>query len=105
MILDTLYYTGGANTTYDAFAMGTPVVTLPTSFHRGRYTRAAYEQIGVMDCIAQSQEDYIKKALAMGTDIEYRKDISGKIKEACGEVFEDRLAVAELESFLEYVSD
>ena len=37
VILDTLYYTGGANTTYDAFAAGTPVVTLPGKFHRGRY--------------------------------------------------------------------
>ncbi len=101
VILDTLHYTGGANTTYDAFAAGTPIVTLPTEFHRGRYTTAAYRQIGVMDCVADTPEQYIEKALALGTDPAYRAEISAKITKACPILFEDMTAVNELADFFE----
>ena len=45
VVLDTPYFSG-ANTAYDAFAAGVPVVTLPTPFPRGRYTAALYQTWG-----------------------------------------------------------
>jgi protein O-GlcNAc transferase len=99
VILDTLYYTGGANTTYDAFACSTPVVTLPTQFHRGRYTSAAYKQIGLTDCIAQNREDYINIAVKLGTDAQYRQSVKDKIDAGCPVLFEDIKAVEELADF------
>jgi protein O-GlcNAc transferase len=101
VILDTLYYTGGANTTYDAFACGTPVVTLPTQFHRGRYTTAAYKQIDILDCIAENEEDYINIAVKLGTDPEYRKVIKDRITANCPVLFEDKAAVDELAEFFQ----
>ncbi len=68
VILDTFYYTGGANTNYDAFAAGTPVVTWPSDMHRGRYTCAAYQQMGYMDLVAESRDDYVNKAIALASD-------------------------------------
>lgn len=99
--LDTLHYTGGANTTYDALAVGTPIVTLPTQFHRGRYTTAAYQQMGMTDCVADSPAQYVELALALGTDPAYRAKISHHLSQACPVLFEDQQAVTELADFFE----
>jgi predicted O-linked N-acetylglucosamine transferase (SPINDLY family) len=101
VILDTLPYSGGANTTYDAFAAGTPIVTLPGRFHRGRYTAAAYRQIGLTECIAASPDDYIDLALRLGRDPAYRARVSADIRQACPALFEDKAAVRELANFFE----
>ena len=101
VVLDTLHYGGGANTTYDAFAASTPVVTLPTRFHRGRYAFAAYRQMGVSDCIADSAEDYANIAVRLGTDPACQAEVSGRITEACPVLFEDANAVTELAAFFE----
>jgi predicted O-linked N-acetylglucosamine transferase (SPINDLY family) len=100
VVLDTLYYTGGANTTLDAFACGTPVITLPTRFHRGRFTAAAYEQIGLNSCVALDTEDYIAKAIQLGTDPASRRQISQELVEASAELFEDPRPAKELEDCL-----
>lgn len=100
VILDTLYYCGGANTTYDAFACGTPVVTLPTAFHRGRYTAAAYAQIGLSECIAKDRDDYVRRAVALGMDPALRRELSAELLSRSVELFEDPRAVAELEACL-----
>jgi protein O-GlcNAc transferase len=101
VVLDTLYYGGGANTTYDAFAAGTPVVTLPTQFHRGRYTYAAYRQMGCLDGVADSAEAYVGLALRLGTDPASRAEVSANISAACPSLFEDRAPVTELADFFE----
>ncbi len=100
VILDTLYYTGGANTNYDAFACGTPVITLPTRFHRGRFTAAAYAQMGVSGCVASDHADYVSKALQMGTDPASRQQKSQQILEVAVDLFEDLRPVKELEDCL-----
>jgi protein O-GlcNAc transferase len=101
VILDTLYYTGGANTAFDAFATGTPYVTLPSEFHRGRFGLAAYRQIGVEDAIATDVSDYIEKAVKIANDATYRNDLSQRIRDNAHKVFEDLEAVKELEDFFE----
>lgn len=58
VMLDTPHFSGG-NTNYEAFAFGTPVVTLPGAFMRGRVTQALYNKMGVTDCIAETADDYI----------------------------------------------
>jgi protein O-GlcNAc transferase len=99
VILDTLYYTGGANTAFDAFATGTPYVTLPSEYHRGRFGLAAYRQIGVEEAIATDVSDYIEKAVKIANDANYRNDLSQRIKANADKVFEDIEAVRELEDF------
>ncbi|HEV7822752.1 MAG TPA: tetratricopeptide repeat protein, partial [Burkholderiales bacterium] len=57
VVLDTFHF-GGGNTTYEALAMGTPVVTLPAAYLRGRFTLGCYRQMKVPDCIAGSPETF-----------------------------------------------
>ncbi|MEM9888354.1 MAG: tetratricopeptide repeat protein [Bacteroidota bacterium] len=99
VILDTLYYTGGANTAYDAIAAGTPYVTLPSELHRSRFGAAAYQQIGVTDAIAENETDYVEKAVKIANDKAYRTELSQRILDHAHKVFEDREAVRELEAF------
>lgn len=103
VVLDTLYYGGGANTCYDAFAAGTPIVTMPGSFHRGRYAFAAYQQMGIPDCIASDINDYIEKAVQMAASPGFRQKISRKILAAHPAIFEDKQAVIELSAWFEKV--
>lgn len=97
VILDTLYYTGGANTNYDAFACGTPVVTMPTKHHRGKYTAGVYQKLGIDDCIATSIDDYAEIAVKIASDKNYRAELSQKILNKSEMLFEDMKAVRELE--------
>lgn len=102
--LDTTHYGGGANTTYDALAVGTPIVTLPGRFHRGRWAYAACRRIGVTDGIAATADGCVAIALRLGTDPEYRRDVGERIMEASPVLFEDMGAVDELAGFLEGVA-
>ncbi|MGQ0622419.1 MAG: O-linked N-acetylglucosamine transferase, SPINDLY family protein [Panacagrimonas sp.] len=103
VILDTTRYGGGANTIYDAFAAGTPVVTLPTRFHRGRYALAAYRQIGLEAGVADSPDDYVRKAVSFATEPERRAGFSHELELRLPELLQDVRAVEELAQFFERV--
>jgi protein O-GlcNAc transferase len=102
VMLDTFHY-AGANTTYDAFTVETPVVTLPTEYHRGRYSYAAYMEMGVLDCIAADEQDFVEKALKLATDKQYNRQIGKKIAESCSVLFENTGVAREYERFFAQV--
>jgi uncharacterized protein (TIGR03032 family) len=97
--LDTLYF-GGANTAYDAVAAGVPMVTLPTELPRGRYAAALLRLVGAEECIASTREEYVERAVALGTDRALRAAVGEQIRTHASLVFESTGAVAQLESFL-----
>jgi uncharacterized protein (TIGR03032 family) len=96
--LDPLYF-GSANTAYDTLAAGVPIVTLPWSLPRGRYAAALCERIGVEECIASTIDDYVERAVALGTDAGRRASLSSRIRARAAELFDDPAAVTQLESF------
>ena len=59
---------GGGNTTLEAFAVGTPVVTCPPAFARGRLAAAFCERLGWRDGIASDTADYVSRAVRLATD-------------------------------------
>ncbi len=99
--LDTVHYTGGANSIYDALSVGTPVVTLPGKLHRGRYTLAVFRTIGMSSCVAQSADDYIEIALRLADDGDHRRAVANEIAATRGALFDNIAAVRELEDVLE----
>ncbi len=96
VLLDPLYF-GGVNSTYDGFSLAKPIVTLPSSFQRGRYTLACYRKMGLLDCVARDADDYIEIAVRLGTDAEYREQMTAAIGRANAVLFEDLAAVREHE--------
>lgn len=98
VLLDTIHF-GGGNTSYEALAFGTPIVTLPAPFLRGRITHACYRQMGVLDCLAEGPEDYARIALRLGTDRAWRDSVRSRILDRKHLLYEDGAAVRELERF------
>jgi predicted O-linked N-acetylglucosamine transferase (SPINDLY family) len=99
VLLDTTGF-GGGNTSYEAFAFGTPIVTRAGRFLRDRITYACYRQMGVLDCIAESDADYVRIALRLGQDREWRDEVRARILARKHLLYEDAGAVRELEQFL-----
>src|SRR4029077_17086579 len=95
---------GGANSIYDALAVGTPVVTLPTGLHRGRYTLAAYRTMGMTACIASTAAEYVELAVGLAGDPDLRRTVSGEIAEKRGSLFDNLAAVRELEELFEQLA-
>jgi predicted O-linked N-acetylglucosamine transferase (SPINDLY family) len=98
VLLDPIHF-GGGKTSYEGLAMGVPIVTLPSAFLRGRITYALYRQMGVLDCVARTADEYVALALRLGTDPGYRTAVATKIREASGLLFENPPGVRELEEF------
>jgi protein O-GlcNAc transferase len=98
VVLDTLHF-NGMNTSIDAFSMGTPVVTLPGTLQRGRFTRAMYRTMGIDDGVAANSDEYVELAVDIATNSDRRRALKNQIVERSHLLFEDRRAVAEFERF------
>lgn len=96
VMLDTIHF-GGFTTTIDAIAVGTPVITWPGEYMRGRHTMSFYRKMGVHECIAADLDDYALKAVAIATDPKYRASVSKKILDASAGVWEEERVIREFE--------
>ena len=74
------YPFGGCNTSFSAFSMGIPIVTMPADFINGRFTYGLYKKMNIMDLVAYNMEDYVKLANKCAMDKTWRNNISNKIK-------------------------
>ena len=99
VILDPYPFCGG-NTSYEAFAVGTPVVTHPGRFLRGRLTYGMYRQMGLGSMIAASAAEYAQKAVELGCDAAKNQQVRRELREAAGALFENRDEVRDLERAL-----
>jgi predicted O-linked N-acetylglucosamine transferase (SPINDLY family) len=99
VMLDPLHYSGG-NTTLEAFAVGTPVVTWPGTFMRGRHTYGFYRLMGLDDCVARDPAEYVAIAVRLGTDAVWRAEVSARILAANAVLYENTETVRAVEDFL-----
>ncbi len=95
VMIDTLHF-GGGSTTYEALSLGTPIVTLPTQFLRGRMAYGLYQKIGVTDAIADTADAYVEKAVAIATQPDYRQELSERIKANHDVLYSEQAAVDEM---------
>lgn len=95
VVLDTLRWSGG-NTSFDAFAAGTPVVTLPGRFMRGRQTAAMLRMMDLDALVAKTPDDYLRLVL----DTARERDRNAALRQAIacnrGALFERPEPVAAL---------
>lgn len=102
-VLDSLYF-GGANTTYDAFAVHRPVVTLPGTHARGRYTAGCYAAMGIDGCVAWDPDSYVEIAVRLANDRDLQRSMSRQIEENSRSLFGDPGLVEEYQAFFETVA-
>lgn len=99
VMLDPTPFCGG-NSTLEALAVGTPVVTIAGAFLRGRLSYAIYRQMGVSSCIASDLQDYVTIATRLGMDPVERATVAAEIEATRDAVFEDHRIVADLETWM-----
>jgi predicted O-linked N-acetylglucosamine transferase (SPINDLY family) len=110
VILDPIHF-GGGNSSYEALAVGTPVVTLPGPYLRSRITRALYAKMGLFTSshhtfrspmpllVVDSKDAYVDAAVTIarsGSGLEVRKWIEAN----SDKLFEDDAEVQEFAQFL-----
>jgi predicted O-linked N-acetylglucosamine transferase (SPINDLY family) len=99
VLLDPITF-GGGNTSYEALAMGTPLVTLPGEQMRTRITSALYTKAGYTDLVASSADEYVELAVSLGLDGDCRAAAAQRIDAACDVLYADDREVRDLEDFL-----
>ena len=99
IMLDPLHF-GGGNTTYEALALGKPVVTWPSPFLRGRLSYAMYRQMGFTDLVVNDFESYAALAIRLAQDNDFRRHASDTILAQSEILYRDDEAVQGFEKFL-----
>ncbi len=99
-VLDSPHF-GSGNSSYEAFALGAPIVTWPGAFMRGRVTAGGYRQMGVQGLEARDGDHYVELAFRLANDRPFREEMSAHILERSGLLFEDAQFIEELRRFFE----
>ena len=104
VLLDPLHY-GGGLTSFDGLSLNKPIVTLPGSFVRGRYTFGFYRTMGVTECVAGSVDDYVERAVRLGVDRDWRMHVVDRIRESSGAIFESGESIREYDRIFRRLVD
>jgi len=101
--LDTIGFSG-FNTGLQAIECGLPIVTREGRFLRGRLASGILRRMGLETWIAQSDNAYVELAVRLAEDIELQQTFRRNIEESRNLLYEDRLPIRALESFLATVA-
>jgi predicted O-linked N-acetylglucosamine transferase (SPINDLY family) len=99
VFLDSIGWSG-CNSTLEAMAHDLPIVTLPGDLMRGRHSYAILTMAGIHEMIAQDIDQYVSLAVRLGTDSNWRRQISEKISRLKSKVYCDTDCIRGLEDFL-----
>ena len=77
---------------------------MPTPHLRGRFTAAMYRAMGMDDCVAADQEQYVRLAVKWAKDPAACAAVRERIQAAGGALFEDEQGVEDLARFLQGVA-
>lgn len=102
VVLDTFHFSG-LNTALMTLAMGTPMVTFPSPYLRGRFCYGLYRRIGILECVARSPQDYVRIACQLGKDAGCRGEIQEKILARHDVLYHNNECLAEMIQFFRNV--
>ncbi|WP_158047158.1 tetratricopeptide repeat protein [Skermanella pratensis] len=97
VMLDPFHYSGG-NTSLEAFALGTPIVTWPGAFMRGRHTYGFYRLMGLDDCVARDHAHYVELALDLAREPDRRAHVIRRVLDRVPVLFDDTESVRAIEN-------
>lgn len=104
VILDPIHFGSGV-TLYEAAHSGTPIVTWPGHFARGRYVAGAYDQMQIADApVARDLAHYAELAVGLAHDAAQRDTLKARILGGLAALYEDLGAVSALEDWLTAVT-
>ncbi len=68
---------------------------------RGRHSLAVLKMMGIEETVANSIEDYIRIAVRLGKDLDWRRQVSQLMRENASRAYRDLESIRGLEKFLE----
>lgn len=86
-VLDTFYFASG-NVTYQSFALGVPLLTLPGRLMRSRTTAGIYEWLEISDCTAHNEAHFVELCVKMATDPDFKQGIQAQLNRAAPRLFD-----------------
>ena len=98
VVIDPFHF-GIGSTAIATCSVGTPFVTKPGEFMRGRVGLFYCRIMDLMECVALGTEDYAQKAVAIATDHSLRDSLKAKILKNNRALFENRQAITDLTDF------
>lgn len=99
VVLDPFHF-GIGSTVIATFAVGTPIITRPGSYLRGRVGFALCTLLELPECVAESTEDYVTRAVAIATDAALLQRLRERILGNKGRLYDDERAVDDLAGLL-----
>ena len=99
VILDPFPF-GGCNTSFEAFDLNIPVITLPSQYLSGNFTTGLYKKMGITDCIVNTEKEYYQKAIQVSNNVKLRNKIVRDIENNKMKIFLEKESVEEWKSFL-----
>lgn len=99
VMLDPPHF-GGGSSSLQALSFGTPIVTLPSRFLRGRITTACYKAMNTQELVARDAEHYVTIATELGLYPDKRHETRRALAERSAVLYGCDAAVAELGTFL-----
>lgn len=82
----------------NAFGLGLPIVTLRSSLMRASFTAGLYRQLGRTELVAENGAHYVRLAVALATDPEYRADWWQRLLDGRERLFYDDRVVTGMET-------
>ncbi|ABM77036.1 tetratricopeptide repeat protein [Prochlorococcus marinus] len=106
ILLDPIYF-GSGNTFYESMAVGTPLVTMPGDYMRGRIVAGGYKQMKLENApIAANTQEYIEITVMLAENVESRKCLKKQIEARAQKyLFNDQEAANEIIEFLQAAVD
>ncbi len=98
VILDP-YHFGLGTTAIATCTVGTPFVTRPGEFVRGRYGYYYCKLLDVMECVANTTEEYARNAVDIATNADTRARLKAKILANNGALFGNYQGIDEVKDF------
>ena len=102
VMLDSPVYAGGL-TSFDAFSYGIPEVTISGPLHVQNFATGIYRRMGLGHLPCKDAAEYVDLAVRLGTESEYRTEISREIEANNCKIFGSAEVIAEHERFFETV--
>ncbi len=97
--LDAFDWSGG-NTTLEISACDTPTLTLPGALMRSRHTMAINLRLGLPELIAESADDYVARAVALGHEPARRAALRDRVAARKAALYHDDSVVTALAEVL-----
>lgn len=98
VILDPFHF-GIGSTIIATFSVGTPIVTKPGEFMRGRVGMALCKMMDIPECIAEDIESYVQKAVQIASNQSLRDSIKAKILKNAPTLYDNLQPVDDLVDF------